>query len=176
MALSKLFSSARAFALVVIVGALVGASSQAFAQGFLIIPSAPRPLPRPHVIVVPDRPAPMPYRIEEETVEATINGSVAKVSLSQKFKNEGSSTIEASFVFPLPYDGAVNAMTLLVDGKELEGKLLDAKEARSQYQEIVRKARDPALLEWVGTGMYQTSVFPIPVGACKNRCFVFLIE
>ncbi|MBQ9372370.1 MAG: VWA domain-containing protein [Thermoguttaceae bacterium] len=167
MALSKLFSSARAFALVVIVGALVGASSQAFAQGFLIIPSAPRPLPRPHVIVVPDRPAPIPYRIEEETVEATINGSVAKVSLSQKFKNEGSSTIEASFVFPLPYDGAVNAMTLLVDGKELEGKLLDAKEARSQYQEIVRKARDPALLEWVGTGMYQTSVFPIPAGESR---------
>ncbi|MBR4753318.1 MAG: VWA domain-containing protein, partial [Thermoguttaceae bacterium] len=46
-------------------------------------------------------------------------------------------------------------------------KLLDAKEARSQYQEIVRKARDPALLEWVGTGMYQTSVFPIPAGESR---------
>ena len=167
MVLRNLISSARAFALVALVGAFVSASSQAFGQGFLIIPSAPRPLPRPRVVVVPERPAPIPYRIEEEMIEATINGSVAKVSLSQKFKNEGSSTIEASFVFPLPYDGAVNAMTLLVDGKELEGKLLDAKEARSQYQEIVRKARDPALLEWIGTGMYQTSVFPIPAGESR---------
>ena len=72
--------------------------------------------------------------------------------------------MEVCFVFPLPYDGAIDQLTLLVDGKEYDAKLLSKEEARRRYEEIVRKNRDPALLEWVGTGMFQTSVFPIPAG------------
>ena len=71
-------------------------------------------------------------------------------------------------MFPLPYDGAIDQLTLLVDGKEYEAKLLSKEEARRRYEEIVRKNRDPALLEWVGTGMFQTSVFPIPPGAKRT--------
>ena len=62
-------------------------------------------------------PEPIPYKIESIEIDATINNSVAKVGVSQTFKNEGSSTIETSFVFPLPYDGAIDSMTLLVNGK-----------------------------------------------------------
>jgi Ca-activated chloride channel family protein len=52
-----------------------------------------------------------------------------------------------------------------VDGKEYPAQLLPAEEARKKYEEIVRKNRDPALLEWMGSGMFQTSVFPVPPGA-----------
>ena len=71
-------------------------------------------------------------------------------------------------MFPLPYDGAIDQLTLLVDGKEFQAKLLSKEEARRRYEEIVRKNRDPALLEWVGNGMFQTSVFPIPPGAKRT--------
>ena len=36
------------------------------------------------------------------------------------------------------------------------------------YEEIVRKNRDPALLEWMGTGLFRTSVFPVPPGASRT--------
>ena len=68
----------------------------------------------------------------------------------------------------MPYDGAIDRMTLLVDGREMPAKLLGADEARRAYEEIVRKNRDPALLEWVGTGMFKTSVFPVPPGAKRT--------
>lgn len=153
------------------------ASSTPFAagQGFLVEPDSPRQLPR--YVVVPIRPVPplppprveaTPYRIDAISVDAAIRDDVAQVSVSQTFKNVGKSTIEAAFVFPLPYDGAVDSMTLLVDGKEFAAKLLDAKEARTKYEEIVRKNLDPALLEWVGTGLFQTSVFPIPAGETRT--------
>ena len=87
------------------------------------------------------------------------------MQVSQSFVNTGSRQMEVSFVFPLPYDGAIDQLTLLVDGKEYDAKLLDAKEARRQYEAIVRKNQDPALLEWMGTGMFKTSVFPVPPGA-----------
>jgi len=97
-------------------------------------------------------------------VNGRISNRVAQVEVSQTFVNTGSRTLEASFVFPLPYDGAIDRMTLLVDGKEIPARLLKADEARRHYEEIVRRNRDPALLEWVGTGMFKTSVFPIPPG------------
>ena len=124
----------------------------------------PYPIPRP----VPPPPAPVSYKIKELEVQARLIDQVAQVQVSQTFVNTGSRPMEVAFVFPLPYDGAIEQMTLLVDGKEFPAKLLDAKEARRMYEEIVRKNRDPALLEWMGTGLFRTSVFPVPAGASRT--------
>lgn len=144
--------------------ALLPAWSQA--QGLLVVtdPAQRVRLPRP---ILHPRPQPVPqptYKIEELSVDVQLIDQIARVQVSQTFENTGSTTLEAEFVFPLPYDGAIEQLTLLVDGKEYPAKLLAADEARQIYEEIVRKNRDPALLEWVGTGMFRTSVFPIPAG------------
>jgi Ca-activated chloride channel family protein len=151
----------------------------AAAQGLLVHvhPHEHVPLPRPIIIIPPyphprpiPRPRPIPqpestYKIKSLEVNAKLVDQVAKVQVSQSFVNTGSRQMEVAFVFPLPYDGAIDQLTLLVDGKEFPAKLLDAKEARQQYEAIVRKNQDPALLEWMGTGMFKTSVFPVPPGA-----------
>lgn len=141
-------------------------ASTAMAQGVLIIKSdQPVRLPRP---ILPPHPSPEPpqsYKIKEIDVRASLVDQVAKVQVSQTFANTGSRPMEVSFIFPLPYDGAIDQLTLMVDGKEIPAKLLSKEEARKRYEEIVRQNRDPALLEWLGTGMFQTSVFPIPPGA-----------
>ena len=117
-------------------------------------------------------PQPLPpestYKIQELDIQARLVDQVAKVSVSQSFVNTGSRQMEVSFVFPLPYDGAIDSMTLMVDGKEFPAKLLPADEARQMYEEIVRKNKDPALLEWMGTGLFKTSVFPVPPGAKRT--------
>jgi len=121
----------------------------------------PWPLPRP-------QPAPIPqstYKIKELAVEGRLKDQVADIQVSQTFVNTGSRVMEVAFVFPIPYDGAINRLTFMVDGTEIEAKLLDAKKAREIYESYVRKNQDPALLEWIGTGMFRTSVFPVPPGA-----------
>ena len=149
------------------------------AQGLLVVvdPAEHVRLPRPIIIWPPHpypRPVPTPisppvsYRIDALDVDARLTDQVAKVQVSQSFVNTGSRQMEVSFIFPLPYDGAIDRMTLLVDGKEMPAKLLGADDARRAYEEIVRKNRDPALLEWVGTGMFKTSVFPVPPGAKRT--------
>ncbi len=148
-------------------------------QGLLVVidPAEHVRLPRP-IIIWPPRPHPIPrpipsepvatYKIDSLDVDARIVDQVAKVQVSQSFVNTGSRQMEVAFIFPLPYDGAIDRMTLLVDGREMPAKLLSADDARRQYEEIVRKNRDPALLEWVGTGMFKTSVFPVPPGAKRT--------
>ena len=141
------------------------------AQGLLINiqPNEHVRLPRPIIIVPPTPVPPSPpvssYKIKELDVQVRLKEQVARVQVSQSFVNTGSTQMEVCFVFPLPYDGAIDQLTLLVDGKEFPAKLLEKNEARRIYEEIVRKNRDPALLEWLGTGMFQTSVFPVPPGA-----------
>jgi len=150
-----------------VLAAVIAASwaNWGWSQGVLIITSHPVPLPRPIPRPIP-QPQPQPqYAIKELSVEARVTDQVARVQVTQTFVNCGSSQIEAQFLFPLPYDGAIDRMTLLVDGKEFPARLLSKEEARRRYEAIVRSNRDPALLEWMGQGMFQTSVFPIPAGA-----------
>lgn len=154
-------------------------TSTAAAQGVLVVvdPGQQVRLPRPPIIwpphpphprPVPPPPAPAGYKIGELDVQARLVDQVAQVQVSQTFVNTGSTQLEVSFVFPLPYDGAIDQMTLLVDGKEYAAKLLSAEQARRFYEDIVRKNRDPALLEWIGTGLFRTSVFPVPAGARRT--------
>lgn len=150
----------------VLIAALFLVPTWATGQGLLVVtdPNQRVRLPRP---IVPGRPTPQPpatYKIKDLSVDAKLKDQVAQVQVSQTFVNTGSGTLEVAFVFPLPYDGAIDRMTLLIDGKEFPARLLSAEEARRQYEEIVRKNRDPALLEWAGTGMFKTSVFPVPPG------------
>ena len=105
-----------------------------------------------------------PFEVPEVTIDATIREQVAQTQVTQVFKNPGPTTIEAEYLFPLPEEGTVQDMVLLVDGKELAGKILPKDEARRVYEEIVRKQRDPALLEYMGRGLFKASVFPIPAG------------
>ena len=160
---------------VIAIGITMFLTAQVRAQGVLININANEQvvLPRPPVVIwPPHRPQPRPpidrvgsYKIKSLEVNAKLEHQIARVQVSQSFVNTGSQPMEVSFVFPLPYDGAVDQLTLLIDGKEFPAKLLDAKDARQMYEEIVRKNRDPALLEWMGTGLFKTSVFPVPPGA-----------
>jgi Ca-activated chloride channel family protein len=116
----------------------------------------------------PSFPIARTYEIREVGIDAKVRDQVAEVQISQVFHNPGSFQIESEFLFPLPEDGAVQSFVLLVDGRELPGRLMNKDEARRIYEEIVRSKRDPALLEYMGRGLYRTSVFPIPPGADRK--------
>ena len=137
---------------------------ECFGQGALIDLRRPIAPPLPSPIVQPLH----SYCIKSLDVNVNLNGQVARVQVSQEFKNTSKRTIEASFVFPLPYDGAIDRLTLLVGNKEYEAKLIDRDEARRIFEGYVRRNQDPALLEWMGSGMFKTSVFPIPPGETRK--------
>ena len=62
------------------------------------------------------------YRIKTLDVQVNIVDRVARVQLAQEFQNTTNRTIEASFVFPLPYDGAIEKLTLLVGKRRVRGE------------------------------------------------------
>lgn len=132
------------------------------AQVVVIDGNWPRlPVPRP----IPIR---ADCRIQSVDVRADIQDQAAKVRVSQVFQNPSAVPMEAQVLFPLPQGAAVSALTLLVDGKEMAGRLMGRDEARRIYEEIVRRRRDPALLEYMGHDLFQTSVFPVAPGGSST--------
>jgi len=129
------------------------AAAPAAADG-IIIPAPP-----------PGRPIPwreIPLTIKYHRVATTIADQVAVTRVDQVFVNEAGFAVEGTYIFPLPEEAAISSFDMWVDGRKIEGRLLDREEARAIYEEIVRKQRDPALLEYVGRGAFQASIFPIP--------------
>jgi len=59
----------------------------------------------------------------------------------------------------------VQRFVMWADGVPMEAKILPAAEARTIYEEYVRRQQDPALLEYVGRDAVQARIFPIPAGA-----------
>ena len=115
-------------------------------------------------------PCPEPVPIGEQLVvkshrvDVAIDEQVATTRIDQVFHNPNDWVAEGTYLFPVPEGATVSEFTMTVDGQPVEARILNADEARAIYEEIVRNMRDPALLEYVGEGAIQVSIFPIAPG------------
>lgn len=107
-------------------------------------------------------------KVDYHRVDIEITDQIAVTSVDMQFTNQGEGLAEGTFIFPLPQGAAVDQLTMWVDGQAIEAKILEAEEARSIYNEIVRQYRDPALLEYIGNDVIQANVFPIPPGDSRR--------
>lgn len=109
-----------------------------------------------------------PLTVKEHIVTVKIKEQLAVTHVDQTFVNTGNSTVEGTYIFPLPTDAVVQNFTLWVAGRPVEGKVLTKEEARRTYEDIVRSMRDPALLEYMDRGALQASIFPIGPGESRR--------
>lgn len=123
-------------------------------------------------IIIPEPPPdniiwPEPMRqlvIRYHHVEVEIRDQIAVTRVDQVFYNPNRREVEGTYVFPLPAGATVSDFRMWMDNEPVQGKVLTAEEARRTYEEIVAQLRDPALLEYIGRGAVQASIFPIPAG------------
>ena len=133
----------------------------------LLIPAVPAaadgviiPVPPPDVPIVD-----VPYlTVKYHRVTVTIEDQVATTHVDQVFVNESRFEVEGTYVFPLPETSTISEFAMWVDGEKLEGKVLERDEARRIYEDIVRRRKDPALLEYIGRNAFQASIYPVPAG------------
>jgi len=112
----------------------------------------------------PDTPVPeVPYfDIKYHHVKCEIHDQIATTYIDQAFVNNTGRALEATYLFPVPAGAVINDFKLHADGQEITARLLKRDEAQRIYEEIVRRRKDPALLEYVGRNAFQARIFPIP--------------
>jgi Ca-activated chloride channel family protein len=80
-------------------------------------------------------------------IRADITGLNSEVQLIQDFVNVFEEPLEATYVFPLPDRGAVTAMKMTADGREVTAELQDRFEARQAYAEAIASGRRASIAE-----------------------------
>jgi Ca-activated chloride channel family protein len=114
------------------------------------------------IIIDPPVPEVPPYlTVKYHRVTVTIEDQIATTHVDQVFINESRHELEGIYTFPLPEGAAITDFAMWVDGERLSGEILPADEARRIYEDIVRRQRDPALLEYVGRNTFRARIYPI---------------
>ena len=101
-------------------------------------------------------------------VQVAVTGRAARVTVEEWFRNNGPMLDEASYLYPLPGEAVFSDFSLWQGDRELKGEPMDAAQARGIYEEIVRRKRDPALIELAGHGLLRARVFPIAPGETRK--------
>lgn len=133
-------------------------------------------IPRPCIVrsCPPGRPCPPcgtsgPVVVRQSSVvRADLTDKVLRYEVTETFVNRGSGVGEADYIFPLPKGAAFQDLKLSINGEMVSGETMNAAQARSIYEQIVRQQRDPALVEWIGYGLLRARIFPIAPGEEKK--------
>jgi Ca-activated chloride channel family protein len=116
---------------------------------------------------LPGRPDIGVVRVRSD-VDVRVTGRVAEVVVEEWFENRGRGVAEGTYAYPLPGEAVFSNFSLWQGDQELRGETMDADRAREIYREIVRRRRDPALIELVGHGLIRARVFPIEAGQSRK--------
>ena len=106
--------------------------------------------------------------LQAADIGVEITDQVAKTYITQTFSNDTDRNLAGTYLFPLPEDTTFSSFSLHIDGKPVEGKILEAQEARQTYEEIVRRMVDPGLLEYADHKTVRARIFPIPAHGTKK--------
>src|SRR5262245_47316182 len=145
-----------------VLGLLLLTALTTYAQGVIVPgPCGRCPEPRPAVL-------PRALPIRSIKIDTRIASQVATTHLEQVFRNDTDTTLEGTYFFPLPESASITEFAIWDGDRRLVGEVRSREEARRIYDEIVRRRRDPGLLEYAGKDLFQASIFPIPPHADKK--------
>lgn len=145
----------------------LGFSSVAAAQG-VIVPGPCQRCPRPPIGDWPPRNLPRALPVKSIKIDTKISSQVATTHVEQVFHNGTGFTLEGTYFFPIPETASIVEFAIWDGDRRLVGEVRTREEARRIYDEIVRRQRDPGLLEYAGRDLFQASIFPIPPNSDKK--------
>ena len=136
------------------------------AQG-IIVPGPCRRCPPP----IRERPPitlPRSLPVKSIKIDTRISSQVATTHVEQVFRNDTDAILEGTYFFPIPESASITEFAIWEGDRRLVGEVRPREEARRIYDEIVRRQRDPGLLEYAGKDLFQASIFPIPPHSDKK--------
>jgi len=102
-----------------------------------------------------------PLSVKYHRVRVNIQDRVARTVIDQVFRNEQNVDLEGIYLFPIPENAAITDFTLFINGKRMSGQILEKDKAKEVYEEIVKRMRDPGLLEYYGRDLFRVRVYPV---------------
>ncbi len=106
----------------------------------------------------------VPVPLKRTDFKASVTAATAEVKVTQRFRNSMDRAIEATYVFPLPEDAAVNRLQMQIEDRIIEGVVREKQEARQTFEEAKQAGHGAALLEEDTPNIFTSSVANILPG------------
>ncbi|MEM9384192.1 MAG: marine proteobacterial sortase target protein [Pseudomonadota bacterium] len=100
----------------------------------------------------------------DSDVQVSISGVIAHVTLRQGFINVAEDWVAGEYTFPLPADGAIREMRLVLANREIVGQIEEREEARRTYEAAKAAGQQVGLLEQQHADIFGLNVANIPPG------------
>ncbi len=109
-------------------------------------------------VLVPKEPGQRPLEVRKQSLRVEVKDQVLRATLDEVFENLGEQPVEAIYTLPLPEGGAVSGFATWVDGKRVESRIQEKKQAEKTYEDAKAQQQAPALLEKAEPGLFRTRV------------------
>jgi Ca-activated chloride channel homolog len=104
------------------------------------------------------------FPMKETKVTARLNGVIASVHVRQRYRNEGTTPINAKYIFPGSTRAAVNAMTMSIGDRRLVAKIKEKEQARQIFNAAKAAGQTASLLSQKRPNVFSMDVANIAVG------------
>ncbi|HEX6912320.1 MAG TPA: VIT domain-containing protein, partial [Longimicrobium sp.] len=135
------------------------------AAGLALLASVPLAAQDPPAPIALSDPDGQELVIEELNVRAAVQGVFALTEMEIVFRNPHGRRMEGRFSAVLPEGATVSRFAKEVNGRLMEGEVVERLRANRVYAEILHQMRDPALLEQDQGNRFSARIFPIEANA-----------
>jgi Ca-activated chloride channel family protein len=97
-------------------------------------------------------------------MDVTVSGQVARIKVTQAFRNTSNRWVEASYLYPLPEEGAVDSLKMIVGNRVIIGKIKRREEARKIYEKAKAQGRKASLVEQQRPNLFTNRVANVGPG------------
>jgi Ca-activated chloride channel family protein len=118
----------------------------------------------PYFFVKSEDPSVDQLPLKSTSAEVYISGVIAEVKVKQTYCNEGTSVLEAIYVFPASTKAAVNYMQMSLGNRILIAKIEEKQKARQEYEEAKEEGKTATLLEQDRPNVFRMNVANILPG------------
>jgi len=122
----------------------------------------------PYFFVQSDDPEVDRLPLQSTRADVDIAGVIARVHVTQVYKNTGKRPIEAIYVFPASTRAAVFGMRMTIGERVIEAKIEERQKARADYEAAKAAGQSASLLEQQRPNVFQMNVANIMPGDVIN--------
>jgi len=118
----------------------------------------------PYFVVDKGEPGVDALPLKATRVDVKVNGVIADVRVTQVYRNEGATPLEARYVFPASTRAAVYAMRMRIGERAVDAEIREKQAARREYDAAKREGRSASLLEQQRPNVFSMAIANVMPG------------
>ena len=91
-------------------------------------------------------------------VHGKLDGLLLRMKTRQTYTNETNDTLETVYTFPLAWGATLLNLAVELNGKRLNGTVIEKKQAVKQYEKAIDNGDSPIMVERSGRGLYTANL------------------